>query len=175
MPPGGSINHVLSTAAALGILLGSAALVACAGRTVLEDRDSSEPVRDSSIIMPRDAGMDGPRPADAGLDGARPADVGADGNLPAMIEANCRQFCALVETSFPQCTHLITIPSRPVSCSTWCAEAPDAEFSACATEALTYTQCIIQPGNFQGCDGGGAFIFPACNAANHAVIACLRP
>jgi hypothetical protein len=127
------------------------ALTACGGRTASGDAGEGSP-------------------NDGGVDALNPTVVAET------IKLDCMQFCAQIETSFPQCTQLITTPARPVSCATWC-EVPDAEATRCAAEALAYFGCVVRPGILQGCvvEAGVGFVFPACEAAANAVFKCLHP
>ncbi len=139
--------------AALAVL----AVVACGGRTVLGDAGLGAAA--------------GGSPADGGVDGLSPSAAAAT------IEADCMKFCAEIESSFPQCTQFITTPEKPVSCSAWC-ETSDAEVTTCGAEALAYFNCVLQPGNLQGCTmnaGYQVFVFPACEAAANAIYKCLHP
>jgi hypothetical protein len=134
-------------------ILGSLALVACGGRVEVDAA--------------------GPTARDAGHQD------GAGSNATAVL-TDCVKFCQLIESSFPACIPVIMGPEKRISCSSWCMlGAPDAEFTTCSAEELTYLACVVRPGNFQGCSvddaGVGSFIDPACDAANQAFEKCAHP
>jgi hypothetical protein len=146
-----------SIVVALVVSAAAATPIACAGKTGSGDVDSGGAHGDSSPGKPHDAGSDGLSP-DA---------------VAAIYTADCMKFCALIEGSFPQCTHFM----GGLSCSTWCAqgaEESDATFTTCAQKVLTYESCVTQPDNLQGCTDAGEFVYPACEAADEAVRACIR-
>jgi len=144
----------------------AALAIACGGET-LEGVGSSSTSNDA-----RDAAADH-RVTDATAD--RSADAIVDTGPVSPVTVDCLKFCNLAESTSPSCDALIANASGHITCSAWCAEGSDAQYTTCASQAIAYWLCVASPGNFLGCDGGDGFEFPACAAERNAVGACLQP